>query len=145
MARVSDILATKGEVVHRAGPGTSAFDAIALMVKHGVGSLLVTEGETIRGIFTERDYLRRVLLAGLDGRATPVKDVMTPDIVVVEPARPVEDCMAIMTQRRIRHLPVVAEGALAGLISIGDLVKYVSREREVEVRYLTEYISGPGR
>jgi CBS domain-containing protein len=145
MARVSDILAAKGESVHRAGPGTSAYDAIAIMVKHGVGSLLVTEGDSIRGIFTERDYLRRVLLSGLDGRATPVQDVMTRDLVAVEPARPVEDCMAIMTQRRIRHLPVVANGALAGIISIGDLVKYVSREREVEVRYLTEYITGLAR
>ena len=112
MARVCDILGTKGGTVHRAGPETSAYDAVGIMVGHGAGSLLVTDGETIHGIFTERDYLRRVVLQGLDGRATPVRDVMTRDIVCVEPSRPLEDCMAIMTQRRFRHLPVVENGRL---------------------------------
>ena len=140
--RVSDILIAKGETVHRVSPDTSAHAAIANMVSHGVGSLLVTERERISGIFTERDYLRRVLLQDLDGRTVKVSDVMTTNIIVVEPSRHVEDCMAIMTQRRIRHLPVVDQGRLVGLISIGDLVKHLTREQEVEIRYLTEYITG---
>jgi CBS domain-containing protein len=142
MARVADILAAKGGTVHRIGPDTTAFAAIAAMVGNGVGSVLVTDGETILGIFTERDYLRRVLLQDLDGRQTRVREVMTKDIIGVELTRSVEDCMSIMTQRRLRHLPVVEQGRLVGLISIGDLVKYVSSEREVEIQYLTEYITG---
>ena len=142
MARVADILAAKGGTVHRIGPDTTAYAAIAVMVGNGVGSLLVTEGDEVIGIFTERDYLRRVLLQDRDGRATRVRDVMTPRIVCVEPSRSVDECMSIMTQQRFRHLPVVENGRLAGVISIGDLVKYISQEREVEVRYLTEYITG---
>lgn len=142
MSRVAEILATKGGRVHRTSPDASAYAAVADMMSHGVGSLLITEGEAILGIFTERDYLRRVLLEDRDPRATPVRDVMTARIVCVEPSRTVEDCMAIMTQQRIRHLPVVDGGRLAGVISIGDLVKHLSAEREVEIRYLTEYIMG---
>jgi len=142
MARVAEILAAKGGAVHRTSPDATAYDAIAEMVRHSVGSLLVTEGESIAGIFTERDYLRRVLLEDRDPRATRVRDVMTPRIVYVDPSHPLEDCMAIMTRQRFRHLPVVEGGRLAGVISIGDIVKHLSAEREVEIRYLTEYITG---
>ena len=144
MAHVADLLAAKGGTVHRIDPETTAYDAIAVMVANGVGSLLVTEGAGIAGIFTERDYLRRVLLQGRDGRTTPVRDVMTVQIVCVAPSRSIEDCMATMTQQRFRHLPVVDAGRVVGMISIGDLVKYLSLEREVEIRYLTEYITGRG-
>lgn len=144
MARVADILAVKGGAVHRTGPDTPAYDAVAEMVERGIGSVVVTEGEAVAGIFTERDFLRRVVLADRDPRATRVRDVMTPRIVIVEPSRSIADCMAIMTQQRIRHLPVVDGGRLAGLVSIGDLVKFLSAEREVEIRYLTEYITGRG-
>ena len=142
MSRIADILAVKGSTVHRVAPDTSAHDAIASMVEQGVGSLLVTQGEEIVGIFTERDYLRRVLLKDLDGRATRVREVMTARIVCVESSRAVEDCMSIMTRQRFRHLPVVENGRLAGIISIGDLVKHLSSAREVEIAFLTEYITG---
>lgn len=142
MARVAEILAAKGGAVHRTGPETTAYDAVAAMVRHSVGSLLVTEGESIAGIFTERDYLRRVLLEDRDPRTTPVREVMTPRIVCVDPSHALEDCMAIMTRQRFRHLPVVDGGRLVGVLSIGDIVKHLSAEREVEIRYLTEYISG---
>ncbi len=145
MARVADILAAKGGAVHRTGPDTTAYAAVAEMVERGVGSVVVTDGETVAGIFTERDFLRRVVLADRDPRSTRVRDVMTPRIVCVEPSLPIADCMAIVTQQRIRHLPVVDGGRLAGLVSIGDLVKFLSAEREVEIRYLTEYITGTGR
>lgn len=142
MARVADILAVKGGAVHRTGPDTTAYDAVAEMVERGVGSVVVTEGESVAGIFTERDFLRRVVLEDRDPRSTPVSAVMTPRIVCVEPSRPIEDCMAILTRQRIRHLPVVDGGRLVGVVSIGDLVKHLSAEREVEIRYLTEYITG---
>lgn len=142
MARVAEILAAKGGAVYRTSPDTTAYAAVAEMLAQGIGSLLVTDGEAIAGIFTERDYLRRVLLQDRDPRATRVGDVMTPRIVAVEPSRSIEDCMAIMTQQRFRHLPVMDGGRLVGVVSIGDLVKYLSAEREVEIRYLTEYITG---
>lgn len=142
MARVADILAAKGGAVHRTGPETTAYDTVAEMVARGVGSVVVTEGEAVAGIFTERDFLRRVVLENRDPRATLVREVMSPRIVCVEPARSIEDCMAIVTQQRIRHLPVVEGGRLCGVVSIGDLVKHLSAEREVEIRYLTEYIAG---
>ena len=142
MSRVADILAAKGGTIHRVGPDSTAHAAVASMVEHGVGSLLVTENDQIAGIFTERDYLRRVVLKDLDGRATRVRDVMTPRVVFVESSRGLEDCMTIMTRQRIRHLPVVEDGKLAGVISIGDLVKHLSHEREIEIAFLTEYITG---
>src|SRR6185436_15260637 len=112
------------------------------MLEAGVGSLLVVEGDAIAGIFTERDYLRRVTLEKRDPNTTAVRAVMTPRVIYVDSEKSVNECMAIMTQRRIRHLPVVDGHALCGVISIGDLVKFVSKEQAVEIRFLTEYITG---
>jgi CBS domain-containing protein len=144
MARVAEILAAKGRggAVRCTTPDTTAHAAISQMVQFGVGSLLVLEGREVVGIFTERDYLRSVVMQDRDARATRVRDVMTTRIVCVEPMRTLEDCMAIMTQQRFRHLPVMDGDELVGVISIGDLVKFLSNEREVELRYLTEYITG---
>ena len=142
MSRVQEVLAAKGSQVHHVPPQATVYEAVEKMVREGVGSLMVLEGDTIAGIFTERDYLRRVALQDMRPRATAVSDVMTTRVIFVGPERTLEDCMAIMTQERIRHLPVVVDGRLAGMISIGDLVKHLSREREVEIRYLTEYITG---
>ena len=112
------------------------------MVRHNVGALVVTEGEATAGIFTERDFLRRVVLQGRDPKVTRVREVMTERLVCTDPDRPVDDCMAVMTQERIRHLPVVVSGRLAGIVSIGDVVRHLSAERHVEIRYLTDYITG---
>ena len=142
MGRVSDILANKGAKVYTVAPGVSAFEAITVMLNVGVGSLLVVEDGSIAGIFTERDYLRRVTLEHRDGKQTPVSDVMTSRVIYVDSTKSVQECMAIMTQQRIRHLPVVDDGALRGVISIGDLVKFMSKEQQVEIRFLTEYITG---
>jgi CBS domain-containing protein len=145
MGRVADILSTKGAQVHTVSPDTSAFDAVTRMLDAGVGSLLVVENDAIAGIFTERDYLRRVTLEKRDPNTTPVRSVMTPRVIYVDSDKSVQDCMSIMTQRRIRHLPVMDADGLRGVISIGDLVKFMSQEREVEIRFLTEYITGrPG-
>lgn len=142
MSRVSDILARKGSAVHTVEPDSTVYDAIDKMVRHNVGSLVVAEGGTIHGIFTERDYLRRIVLEGRTSKSTRVADVMTKRLVCVDPSRDLEECMAIMTQERIRHLPVIENARLAGVISIGDLVKHLSRERAAQIRYLTDYITG---
>ena len=142
MSRVAEILAGKDGQVHTIGPDATVYEAIERMVRANVGSLIVTQGTSMDGIFTERDYLRRIALEGRTSRNTRVSEVMTRDVIVVGPEESVEDCMAIMSQRRIRHLPVVRDGALAGVISIGDVVRHLSREREVEIRFLKDYIAG---
>ena len=142
MTRVREILDRKQGEVHTLDAGASVYDAIERLVKHNIGCLMVMDEGQIAGIFTERDHLRRVTLAEKPLRLTPVRDVMTVRLVIVDPDTSVEDCMSIMTSERIRHLPVVRDRQCVGVISIGDLVKYVSDERAVEVRYLTEYIKG---
>lgn len=142
MGRVSDILAVKGGKVYSISPDASAFDAVSAMLNAGVGSLIVLEAGGIAGIFTERDYLRRVTLHGLDPKTVRVRDVMTSRVIYVDSNKSVQDCMSIMTQQRIRHIPVVDDGKLTGMISIGDLVKFMSKEQAVEIRFLTEYITG---
>jgi CBS domain-containing protein len=145
MARVQDILGSKGAHVHAVSGDATVYDAIEKMVEYNVGALIVKDGGQIAGIFTERDHLRRVTLGGRDARTTRVREVMTPKLVCVEPQTGIDDCMATMTRARIRHLPVVAGAEVVGLVSIGDLVKHLASEREVEIRYLTEYIHGGGR
>ena len=142
MGRVADILAHKGGQVHSVAQGATVFEALEQMVEHNVGSLVVMDGDAIAGIFTERDFLRRVAVVGKDPRRTPVSEVMTARLIVLDPGRSVQECMAIMTSSRIRHLPVMESGRLAGVVSIGDVVQHLSAEREVEVRYLTDYITG---
>ncbi len=142
MGRVADILARKGSHVHTIQMDATVFQAIEMMVQHNVGSLLAMNGESIAGIFTERDFLRRVALEQRNPHTTRVREVMTEKLVCLDPRHSVEECMAIMSSERIRHLPVLDSGRLAGMVSIGDLVKHASAEREVEVRYLTDYITG---
>jgi CBS domain-containing protein len=144
VAAVSKILEQKGGDVIRIDGDASVLDAVQAMVDANVGALLVTGEDVndVEGIFTERDYLRRVAVQGLTERETPVRDVMTAPVVVITPETTVEEAMALMTDRRIRHVPVVADGGqLAGMVSIGDLVRLQSEEQSFQVRYLTEYIS----
>ena len=142
MAKVADVLREKGSAVQSVDASATVFDAIRQMVGSNVGSLLVTEAETICGIVTERDYLRRVALEGRTSKTTPVRDIMSSPVLGVHPDADVEDAMALMTGRRVRHLPVFERGSLLGIVSIGDLVKHVSRERQFEIQKLTEYIAG---
>jgi CBS domain-containing protein len=141
MARLSDILTLKGHTVVTIAPEATVHEAVRRMVEHSVGSLLVVEDEHIVGIFTERDYLRRVALPGVPPTAR-VRDLMTTQLIVASPHDLVLDCMAIMSQRRIRHVPVLDNDRLLGMVSIGDLVQHVSREQEVEIQYLREFIGG---
>lgn len=142
MPRVTEILVGKPGPVLTISADASVYDAIERMVEHNVGSLVVLDGETVAGIFTERDHLRRVTLPERSPRLTPIREVMTERILCVDCETSIADCMGIMTQQRIRHLPVMRGDQLAGVISIGDLVKFVADSREVEVRHLTEYIMG---
>jgi len=112
------------------------------MVEANVGSILVTDGGPIVGIMTERDYLRKITLEGRTSRDTQVGEIMSSPLVYVEPQTTIEECMAVMTDRRIRHLPVVEEDDVVGVVSIGDVVKYQSREQSFQIQYLTDYISG---
>ena len=143
MGHVSDILQGKGPEVLAIEGSATVYDAIAKMVEGNVGALLVNEGGRLTGIVTERDYLRRVTLQGRDERTTPVREIMTSEVAYVGPDASIDECMAVMTERRIRHLPVLTDDReVVGIVSIGDVVKFQSQEYGVQVKFLTEYISG---
>jgi CBS domain-containing protein len=140
--QVSDILDEKGHEVLSIEGEATVFDAIKRMVEANVGSLLVFEGDRLAGIVTERDYLRRVALEGRTEKETAVREIMTAPLVYVTPETSLDECMAVITERRIRHLPVLdADREVLGVVSIGDLVKYRSRQQDVQIRLLTDYIS----
>lgn len=141
MSKVSDILGDKGGNVLGIEVSASVFQAVQEMVEANVGSLLVTDGGEIVGIVTERDYLRRVTLEDRTDKDTAVGEIMSAPLVVVTPDTEIDECMAIMTDRRIRHLPVVRDGDVVGVVSIGDLVKFKSKQQSFEIQYLTDYIT----
>jgi CBS domain-containing protein len=141
VSAVSEVLEQKGSEVLRIEASATVFDAIKRMVDSNVGALLVTEGGKVGGIVTERDYLRRVTLQGRTERDTLVREIMSSPLVYVTPDTSVEECMAVMTERRIRHVPVFAEGReLVGIVSIGDLVKFQSKQQGFRIKLLTDYI-----
>ena len=143
MGQVSDILDSKGRDVLAIDGSATVLAAVTLMVEENVGALLVNEEGRLAGIVTERDYLRRVTVEGRDEGSTPVREIMTSPLVYVGPEASIDECMAIMTERRIRHLPVLTDDRdVAGIVSIGDVVKFQSQEQDVQIRFLTEYISG---
>ncbi|MCE1192562.1 MAG: CBS domain-containing protein [Acidovorax sp.] len=143
MTVVSKILQSKPDAtVYSVAPGASVFDALQLMAAKGIGALLVTEGESIVGIFTERDYARKIALMGRTSSLTQVRDVMTTAVLFVRPDQTSEQCMQIMSNNRLRHLPVVEGGKLVGMISIGDLVKDIISEQKFIIEQLEQYISG---
>jgi CBS domain-containing protein len=142
MARVSEILRGKGGDVLKIEKTATVFDAITKIVEANVGSILVTEGDKVVGIMSERDYLRKIAVQGRTSRDTQVGEIMSTPLIYVTPETTIEESMAIMTDRRIRHLPVVENEEVIGIISIGDVVKFQSREQSFQIKYLTEYISG---
>jgi CBS domain-containing protein len=142
VARVSEILRGKGGDVLKIDGSATVFEAITKIVELNVGSILVTDGDKVVGIMTERDYLRKIAVQGRTSRDTLVREIMTSPLVYVTPETTIEESMAIMTDRRIRHLPVVEDDDVVGIVSIGDVVKFQSREQTFQIQYLTEYISG---
>jgi CBS domain-containing protein len=142
MKTVRQILKTKPFPLWSVSAGTKTFDAIKLLAEKGIGALLVMADEQLVGIFSERDYARKVALKGKSSLDTPVRDVMTTDVLVISPEDSNEYCMALMTDKRVRHLPVIENGKVIGIISIGDLVKDIISEQEFTIRQLESYIHG---
>lgn len=139
---VARLLASKGHDLWSIAPDATVYEAIALMAERGVGALLVMDGEQLVGIVSERDYARKVILQDRSSRDTQVRTIMSEDIVSVRPTQTIEGCMELMTERRIRHLPVVQDGQVIGILSIGDLVKFVLADRENLIEKLEGYITG---
>lgn len=142
MATVSQLLAIKGPAVHTIDKAATVFDAIGKMVTRNVGALVVMDGADPIGILTERDYLRKIALQGRSSRTTLVKEIMSERLLFVALDTEVEECMTLMTQKRIRHLPVLAEGSMCGIVSIGDIVKHLASDRKMQIEQLTAYIQG---
>jgi CBS domain-containing protein len=140
--KVSDILSTKGGNVWSIAPGASVFDAMKLMAEKGVGALIVREGERVAGVISERDYARKVILEGRSSPTTQVREIMTAHVLYAGLEQTIEECMAVMTDKRVRHLPVLEQGRLIGVISIGDLVKAIISEQQFRIEQLEQYIKG---
>jgi CBS domain-containing protein len=139
---IAMILAAKGSEIFAIPPDSNVFEAIALMAEKQIGAVLVMSGPALLGIVSERDYARKVILQGRSSKETKVSEIMTCSVVTVETADTVEDCMRIMTQRRIRHLPVLESGQLVGLVSIGDLVKALISSQAFTIQQLESFIAG---
>jgi len=142
MTTVRDILRQKGNQIWSVSPDTTVFYALELMAEKNAGALVVLDGESLAGIFSERDYARKVILKGKASKETSVEEIMSAEVTTVHPGKSVDECMALMTDKRIRHLPVVEGEKLVGLISIGDVVKAVISEREFIIKQLESYITG---
>ncbi len=140
MKSLKQLLTVKGSQVYAISPDAKVIEALQVMAQKDVGALLVMEGEKLVGIMSERDYARKVILHGKSSQDIRVRDIMTADVVKVDPSRTVEECMSLMTQRRIRHLPVCEGEQLVGLVSIGDLVKEVIADQEQTIKQLESYI-----
>lgn len=139
---VRQILDGKGSAIHCVSPGATVLEALQCMQANDIGGVLITEGEHLRGIFTERDYARKVTLQGKNSRDVKVTEVMTANVLTISPSQTIDDVLAMMTENRIRHLPVVEKGKMVGVITIGDAVKAVIAEQQATISHLESYISG---
>ena len=144
MKRVSDLLNDKGWDVWSLSPGATVYEAIEQMAEKGVGALLVMEGTRLVGIVSERDYARKVILQGKASRETQVREIMSHPVICGPPELTVEQTMALMTDRHIRHLPVLVDEAVVGVISIGDVVRAIIEDKEYYIQQLTSYITACG-
>ena len=143
MKTAADILVSKSDrAVHTVAASTSVFDAVRRMAEKNVGALVVVENDRVVGIISERDYTRKIVLMARSSKDTPVRDIMSSPVLFVRPEQTSEDCMALMTENRLRHLPIMDSDRLVGLISIGDLVKDIISEQQFVIEQLEHYISG---
>jgi signal-transduction protein with cAMP-binding, CBS, and nucleotidyltransferase domain len=143
MITVKDMLDQKGHTAWTIGPDAKVFEALELMAKKGLGALIVVDTDTeVVGIISERDYARKIILMGRQSQDTPVKDIMTREVFGVHFDSTAEECMALMTDKHIRHLPVCKDGKLAGVISIGDVVKAIITDQKIKIENLENYIMG---
>lgn len=141
MKTVRDLLAIKGDAIYAVSPDDSVFDALGAMAEKDIGAVLVLDGGRLVGILSERDYARQVILKGKTSRETPVREIMTPQVLCVTLDRTIDECMAIMTDKRCRHLPVVDGDKVIGVLSIGDVVKAVISEKQFQIEQLEHYIT----
>lgn len=142
MKLVRHLLDSKGRDIVSIAPHASVLDAIRLMSEKGIGALVVMDGNSLAGIVTERDYARKVILKGRASDVTEVREIMTADVITTSSAESVQKCMTTVTEKRIRHLPVVDDGKISGIISIGDLVKAIISDQQQAIEQLEQYISG---
>jgi len=142
MTSVEKLLNNKSNEIWSIGPDATVYDALQKMAEKDAGALLVTEEGNLVGIFTERDYARKLILKGRFSKDTAVSELMTHEVLYVEPNNTIEDCMVMMTARRVRHLPVMDNGKLAGIVTIGDIVKQIISEQESTIHELEKYITG---
>ncbi len=140
MKTIRQLLEGKTKDLCKIGPDDRVLDAVKLMAEKDIGALLVVKGDKLLGILSERDYARKVILQGKSSHDTPVSDIMTVRVICVQPANTVEECMAIMTDKRVRHLPVIENERLIGMLSIGDLVKETIAEQQFMIKQLETYI-----
>lgn len=141
MGKVRNIIQTKGSAVFSINSGTTVYNALELMFEKSIGALLVVDNGKFVGIFTERDYARKLILKGKSSKDTLIREVMTERPITVTPDTSIEDCMKIMTDRKIRHLPVMEHDGLVGLISVGDVVKFIIEEQKFIIENLEQYIT----
>jgi CBS domain-containing protein len=142
MKIIKDILEAKGHEVYTISPDATVYEALNLMAEKNVGALVILEGETLAGLISERDYARKVILKGKFSKDTPVHEIMSREPVIVTMDDDLEQCMELMTDNRVRHLPVVEERRLIGIISIGDVVKGIIDHKEFIIQQLEKYIKG---
>ena len=140
MKNATQLLAGKNTTVWVISPDSSVLDAIKLMGEKEIGALLVTQFDTLIGIVSERDYARKVILKGKESRNTPISEIMTANVVTVGPDESIDQCLALMTKHKIRHLPVIENGRIVGVLSIGDLVKAIIAEQSDTIAHLEGYI-----
>ena len=139
---ISALLERKGSTVHSVPPTLTVAEAVAEMNRHRIGSIVIIEDGRLVGIFTERDVLRRVVGDGLDPKSSHVRDVMTTELITISPETTVDETMTLFTDKRCRHLPVISDGRLVGLISIGDISRWVAETHQAEAEHLKNYIAG---
>lgn len=142
MTTVNIILGNKGNQVWSIEPGAQVFEALEMMAEKNVGALLVIEEQNIVGIMSERDYARKVILKGKSSKSTPVSEIMTSEVLYVTPSQSIEECLALMTIKKVRHLPVLENDELVGIVSIGDVVNEIISEKMLLINQLEKYIRG---
>jgi CBS domain-containing protein len=142
MTTVRSVLQAKDNALWTVAPDEIVFDALKIMAEKNIGALLVMQKEKVVGVFSERDYARKIVLKGESSHTTAVKDVMTSGVLSVNPEQSIDECMTLMTNKHVRHLPVIENGNLIGLVSIGDIVKTIISEHEYTIKQLENYITG---
>ena len=141
MKKIRNILESKGHQVYSVTPETSVYDALQIMMEKNISSLLIMENDILKGIFTERDYARKLVLMGRSSKDTPIGDIMTANLLTITPSESIDQCMEIMSNYKIRHLPVIDNNRVTGMVSIGDVVKFIIEDQKRTIQQLESYIA----